>query len=189
MNDLRGRIRVQTDGKLQSGRDVVIAALLGAEEFGFSTAPLVAMGCIMMRKCHLNTCPVGVATQDPVLRRKFEGKPEHVVNYFFFVAEELRELMARLGVRKLDELIGRTELLDTRPGIEHCKARGLDFSKVFATPRMPADVARFHRESQDHGLQKALDNRLVELARPARERREKVTIEMPIRNINSTVGT
>jgi glutamate synthase (NADPH/NADH) large chain len=189
LNRLRGRISVQVDGQMKTGRDVVIGAILGADEFGFATAPLVVEGCIMMRKCHLNTCPVGVATQDPVLRKKFEGKPEHVVNYFFFVAEEVRELMARLGVRKLEELIGRTELLDTRQGIEHWKARGLDFTRVFATPKMPADVARFHRESQDHGLQKALDNRLIELARPALERREKVTIEMPIRNINRTVGT
>jgi glutamate synthase domain-containing protein 3 len=142
-----------------------------------------------MRKCHLNTCPVGVATQDPVLRRKFAGKPEHVVNYFFFVAEEVRELMAKLGARKLDELVGRTELLDTRKGVEHWKARGLDFSRIFHLPKVPADVARSHRETQDHGLEKALDNRLIELARPALERREKVTVETPIRNINRTVGT
>jgi glutamate synthase domain-containing protein 3 len=180
---------VQVDGQMKTGRDVVVGAILGADEFGFATAPLVVEGCIMMRKCHLNTCPVGVATQDPVLRRKFEGKPEHVVNYFFFVAEEVRELMARLGVRKLDELIGRTELLDTRQGIEHWKAKGLDFTKVFTMPKMPAEVARFHKESQVHGLEKALDNRLIELAQPALERREKVTIEMPIRNINRTVGT
>jgi len=180
---------VQVDGQMKTGRDVVIGAILGADEFGFATAPLVVEGCIMMRKCHLNTCPVGVATQDPVLRKKFEGKPEHVVNYFFFVAEEARELMARLGVRKLDELIGRTELVDLRAGIEHWKAKGLDFTKVFAMPKMPAEVARYHRESQEHGLQKALDNRLIELAQPALERRDKVTIEMPIRNINRTVGT
>jgi glutamate synthase domain-containing protein 3 len=149
----------------------------------------VVEGCIMMRKCHLNTCPVGVATQDPVLRRKFEGKPEHVVNYFFFVAEEVRELMAQLGVRKLDELIGRTELLDMRKGLAHWKARGLDFSRVFYTPRMPPEVARRHVEKQTHGLEKALDNRLIELAAPALERGEKVTIDTPIRNINRTVGT
>jgi glutamate synthase (NADPH/NADH) large chain len=189
LNRLRGRIAVQVDGQMKTGRDVVIGAILGADEFGFATAPLVVEGCIMMRKCHLNTCPVGVATQDPVLRRKFEGKPEHVVNYFFFVAEEVRELLAQLGVRQLDQLIGRTELLDMRQGIEHWKARGLDFSRVFAMPKMPPEVARYRCESQDHGLQKALDNRLVELARPALERREKVTIEMPIRNINRTVGT
>ena len=189
LNRLRGRIAVQVDGQMKTGRDVVIGALLGADEFGFATAPLVVEGCIMMRKCHLNTCPVGVATQDPVLRRKFDGKPEHVVNYFFFVAEEVRELMAKLGARKLDELIGRSDLLDTRPGIEHWKAKGLDFSKVFATPQMPAAVARHNSERQNHGLEKALDNRLIELAAPALERREKVTIDIPIRNINRTVGT
>jgi glutamate synthase (NADPH/NADH) large chain len=174
---------------MKTGRDVVIGAILGADEFGFATAPLVVEGCIMMRKCHLNTCPVGVATQDPVLRKKFEGKPEHVVNYFFHVAEEARELMARLGVRTINELIGRTELLDTRKGIEHWKAKGLDFSRVFAAPRVAPDVAVYHQEKQDHGLEKALDNRLIELARPALERREKVTIDTPIRNINRTVGT
>jgi glutamate synthase (NADPH/NADH) large chain len=174
---------------MKTGRDVVIGALLGADEFGFATAPLVVEGCILMRKCHLNTCPVGVATQDPVLRRKFQGKPEHVVNYFFFVAEEVRELMARLGVRKLDELIGCTELLDTRKGIEHWKAAGLDFTRIFHAPKVPAEVARFHCEKQDHGLDKALDNRLIELARAAIERGEKVTVETPIRNINRTVGT
>jgi glutamate synthase (NADPH/NADH) large chain len=189
LNRLRGRIAVQVDGQMKTGRDVVIGAILGADEFGFATAPLVVEGCIMMRKCHLNTCPVGVATQDPVLRKKFEGKPEHVINYFFFVAEEARELMAQLGVRKLDELIGHTELLDMKKGIEHWKARGLDFSRVFAMPRMPQEVARLRCESQAHGLEKALDNRLIELARPALERREKVTIDTPIRNINRTVGT
>ena len=189
LNRLRGRIAVQVDGQMKTGRDVVIGAILGADEFGFATAPLVVEGCILMRKCHLNTCPVGVATQDPVLRRKFAGKPEHVVNYFFFVAEEARELMARLGVRRFDELIGHTELLDTRKGIEHWKAAGLDFSKIFHSPKVPAGVARFHCEKQDHGLEKALDNRLIELAQPALLRGEKVTIETPIRNINRTVGT
>jgi glutamate synthase (NADPH/NADH) large chain len=162
---------------------------LGADEFGFATAPLVVEGCIMMRKCHLNTCPVGVATQDPVLRRKFEGRPEHVVNYMFFVAEEARELMAKLGVRRFEELIGRADLLDTKKGTEHWKAKGLDFSNIFYLPAIPAGVARSHRETQDHGLDKALDRRLIELAQPALERREKVTIETPIRNINRTVGT
>jgi glutamate synthase (NADPH/NADH) large chain len=189
LNRLRGRIAVQVDGQMKTGRDVVIGAILGADEFGFATAPLVVEGCIMMRKCHLNTCPVGVATQDPVLRRKFEGKPEHVVNYFFFVAEEIRELMARLGARRLNELIGRTELLDTSRGVEHWKARGLDFSKIFYMPKMPPEVALYNTEKQDHGLEKALDNRLIELAQPALARGEKVTIEMPIRNINRTVGT
>jgi len=189
LNRLRGRIAVQVDGQMKTGRDVVIGAILGADEFGFATAPLVVEGCIMMRKCHLNTCPVGVATQDPALRKKFEGKPEHVVNYLFFVAEEARELMARLGVRSINELIGRSDLLDTRKGIEHWKAKGLDFSRVFHMPQMPPEVALYHREAQSHGLEKALDNRLIELAAPALERGEKVTIEMPIRNINRTVGT
>jgi len=189
LNRLRGRIAVQVDGQMKTGRDVVIGAILGADEFGFATAPLVVEGCIMMRKCHLNTCPVGVATQDPVLRRKFEGKPEHVVNYFFHVAEEARELMAQLGVRSLSGLIGRTELLDMKKGIEHWKAKGLDFSRVFAMPKMPAGVAVRHSESQSHGLEKALDNRLIELARPALEHGQAVTIETPIRNINRTVGT
>jgi len=189
LNRLRGRIAVQVDGQMKTGRDVVIGAILGADEFGFATAPLVVEGCIMMRKCHLNTCPVGVATQDPVLRRKFEGKPEHVVNYFFHVAEEARELMAQLGIRKIDDLIGRTDLLDMRQGIEHWKAKGLDFSRVFQMPKMPAGVAVRHSETQSHGLEKALDNRLIELARPALERGEKVSIETPIRNINRTVGT
>jgi len=193
LNRLRGRIAVQVDGQMKTGRDVVIGALLGADEFGFATAPLVVEGCIMMRKCHLNTCPVGVATQDPVLRRKFEGKPEHVVNYLFFVAEEARELMAKLGVRRVEDLIGRADLLDKRRGIEHWKAKGLDFSRIFHLPEVPAahlgGPARHHCETQDHGLDKALDNRLIELARPALERGEKVTIETPIRNINRTVGT
>jgi len=138
---LRGRVRIQADGQMKTGRDVVIGGILGADEFGFATAPLVAEGCIMMRKCHLNTCPVGVATQDPVLRRRFAGKPEHVVNYFFFVADEVRQLMAQLGVRTFDELIGRTEFLDMRRGIEHWKAQGLDFSRVFYNPPTPAHGA------------------------------------------------
>jgi glutamate synthase (NADPH/NADH) large chain len=189
LNRLRGRIAVQVDGQLKTGRDVVVGALLGADEFGFATAPLVVEGCIMMRKCHLNTCPVGVATQDPVLRRKFSGKPEHVINYFFFVAEEIRELMAQLGIRKFDDLIGRADLLDTKKGIEHWKARGLDFSRIFHLPQAGPEIARRHVEAQDHGLDKALDHRLIELARPALERGEKVSIDMPIRNINRTVGT
>ena len=189
LNRLRGRIAVQVDGQIKTGRDVVIGAILGADEFGFATAPLVVSGCIMMRKCHLNTCPVGVATQDPVLRRKFSGKPEYVVNYFFLVAEEARELMAELGLRKFSDLIGRTDLLDMKKGIEHWKAKGLDFSRIFKMPDMPAEVARYNTEKQNHGLEKALDNRLIELARPALERGEKVSIDMPIRNGNRTVGT
>ncbi len=189
LNRLRGRIAVQADGQMKTGRDVVIGALLGADEFGFATAPLVVSGCIMMRKCHLNTCPVGVATQDPVLRKKFRGRPEHVINYFFFVAEEARALMAQLGIRRFNDLIGRSDLLDTMKGIQHWKAKGLDFSKIFYQPQVPADVARYNCEQQDHGLERALDHRLIELAAPALERGEKVTIEMPIRNINRTVGT
>ncbi len=189
LNRLRGRIAVQVDGQIKTGRDVVIGAILGADEFGFATAPLVVQGCIMMRKCHLNTCPVGVATQDPVLRRRFAGKPEYVVNYFFFVAEEVRELMAQLGVRRFSDLIGRADLLDAKKGIEHWKAKGLDFSRIFALPEVPADVARRHCERQDHGLEKALDHRLIELAGAALERREKVRIETTIRNGNRTVGT
>jgi glutamate synthase (NADPH/NADH) large chain len=189
LNRLRGRIAVQVDGQIKTGRDVVIGAILGADEFGFATAPLVVSGCIMMRKCHLNTCPVGVATQDPVLRKKFSGKPEYVVNYLFLVAEEARELMAKLGVRKFSDLIGRTDLLDTKKGIEHWKAKGLDFSRIFRMPDMPAEVARHHSEEQNHGLEKALDNRLIELAQGALQRGEKVSIDMPIRNGNRTVGT
>src|SRR2546427_2362397 len=189
LNRLRGRIAVQVDGQMKTGRDVAIGALLGADEFGFATAPLVAEGCVMMRKCHLNTCPVGVATQDPVLRMRFKGQPEYVVNYFFFVAEEARELMAQLGVRRFSELIGRTDLLDMKKGLSHWKAKGLDFSRIFKMPDMPADVARYNTEKQNHGLEKALDNRLIELARPALERGEKVSIDMPIRNGNRAVGT
>jgi glutamate synthase (NADPH) large chain len=189
LNRLRGRIAVQVDGQIKTGRDVVIGAILGADEFGFATAPLVVSGCIMMRKCHLNTCPVGVATQDPVLRKKFSGKPEYVVNYFFLVAEEARELMAKLGVRKFNDLIGRADLLDTKKGIEHWKAKGLDFTRIFHMPSMPAEVARYNSERQNHGLEKALDNRLIELAQAALERGEKVSIDMPIRNGNRTVGT
>jgi glutamate synthase (NADPH/NADH) large chain len=188
LNRLRGRIRVQADGQMKTGRDVVIGALLGADEFGFATAPLVAEGCIMMRKCHLNTCPVGVATQDPVLRAKFQGRPEHVVNYFFFVAEEARQLMARLGVRTFDELIGRVDLLDTRKGVAHWKAKGLDFSRILHAPSAPAHVARRHVETQDHGLGKALDVRLIEKCAPALERGEKVQLLEQVRNVNRTVG-
>jgi glutamate synthase (NADPH/NADH) large chain len=188
LNRLRGRIRVQADGQMKTGRDVVIGALLGADEFGFATAPLVAEGCIMMRKCHLNTCPVGVATQDPVLRAKFQGRPEHVVNYFFFVAEEARQLMARLGVRTFDELIGRVDLLDTRKGVAHWKAKGLDFSRILHAPSAPAHVARRHVETQDHGLGNALDVRLIEKCAPALERGEKVQLLEQVRNVNRTVG-
>ena len=188
LNRLRGRIRVQADGQMKTGRDVVIGALLGADEFGFATAPLVVEGCIMMRKCHLNTCPVGVATQDPVLRQKFSGKPEHVVNYFFFVAEEARQLMAQLGVRTFAELIGRVDLLDTQKGIEHWKAGGLDFSRLFYQPNVPADVARMHVMDQDHALEKALDVRLIEKSKATLEKGEKVQFIEIARNVNRTVG-
>jgi glutamate synthase (NADPH/NADH) large chain len=189
LNRLRSRIRVQVDGQMKTGRDVVVGALLGADEFGFATAPLVVEGCIMMRKCHLNTCPVGVATQDPVLRKRFTGQPEHVVNYFFFVAEEVREIMAQLGIRKFDDLVGRADLLNTRPGIEHWKAKGLDFTKVFYQPAVPADVSLRHTETQDHGLDKALDHKLIKEAKPALEKGQKVQIETRIINVNRTCGT
>ena len=189
LNQLRGRIALQVDGQLKTGRDVLIGALLGADEFGFATAPLVVAGCIMMRKCHLNTCPVGVATQDPALRKKFTGQPEHVVNYFFFVAEEVRELMAQMGIRKFEDLVGRSDLLDMRKGITHWKAKGLDFSRVFHQPAMPASVARRHVEEQDHGLTQALDNDLIAEAKEALDAQRVVTIETKIRNVNRSVGT
>ena len=189
LNRLRGRIALQVDGQLKTGRDVLIGALLGADEFGFATAPLVVGGCIMMRKCHLNTCPVGVATQDPELRKKFTGQPEHVVNYFFFVAEEVRELMAQMGVRKLDDLIGRSDLLDVKHGIAHWKSQGLDFSKVFYQPDMPASVARRHAEEQDHELDKALDNTLIAESQHALNDKQPVVIRSKIKNVNRTVGT
>jgi glutamate synthase (NADPH/NADH) large chain len=188
LNRLRSRIRVQADGQMKTGRDVVIGALLGADEFGFATAPLVAEGCIMMRKCHLNTCPVGVATQDPVLRAKFAGKPEHVVNFFFFVAEEARQIMAQLGVRTFEELIGRADLLDMKKGIAHWKARGLDFTRLLHQPVVPADVARAHCEEQDHGLERALDRQLIEKCRSAIEKGEKLQLLQNVRNGNRSVG-
>ncbi|WP_277401753.1 glutamate synthase-related protein, partial [Achromobacter xylosoxidans] len=186
LNRLRSRIRVQADGQMKTGRDVVIGALLGADEFGFATAPLVVEGCIMMRKCHLNTCPVGVATQDPELRKKFQGKPEHVVNFFFFIAEEVREIMAQLGIRKFDDLIGRADLLDMRSGVEHWKAQGLDFARVFHQTQSDADVRQ--TEEQDHGLAGALDHQLIERSKPALERGEKVSFIVPVRNRNRTIG-
>ncbi len=188
LNKLRGRVGLQVDGQLKTGRDVLIGALLGADEFGFATAPLVVEGCIMMRKCHLNTCPVGVATQDPTLRKKFTGQPEHVVNYFFFVAEEVRELMAQMGVRKFDDLVGRSDLLDMRKGITHWKAKGLDFTKVFYQPNVPASVARRHLEEQDHGLKEALDNELIAQSKEALDAKRNVSIETKIRNVNRSVG-
>ncbi|HMK14216.1 MAG TPA: glutamate synthase-related protein [Burkholderiales bacterium] len=188
LNRLRGRITVQADGQMKTGRDVVVGALLGADEFGFSTAPLVVEGCIMMRKCHLNTCPVGVATQDPELRKKFTGQPEHVVNYFFFVAEEVREYMAKMGFRTFNEMIGRSDMLDTKKAVDHWKARGLDFSKIFHRPDVSSDVARYHCEQQNHGLEKALDHKLITEAKAALEHRQPVAIESAIRNTNRVVG-
>ena len=188
LNRLRGRIAVQVDGQMKTGRDVVIGALLGADEFGFATAPLVVEGCIMMRKCHLNTCPVGVATQDPVLRRRFAGQPEHVVNFFFFVAEEARKLMAALGFRTVNEMIGRADLLDMRRGVEHWKAKGLDFSRVFYQPPVPASVARRVCEVQDHGLARALDHELIQGAQPSLEKRQPVRFNLRIRNAHRSVG-
>ncbi len=189
LNRLRSRIRVQTDGQIKTGRDVVIAALLGADEVGFATAPLVVEGCIMMRKCHLNTCPVGVATQDPVLRAKFAGKPEHVVNFFFFVAEEARQIMAQLGIRTFNELIGRSDLLDKSKAVSHWKAKGLDFTRIFHQPDVPASEPRYQVEEQDHGLEKALDHKLIAQAKAALDKGEKVSFISPVKNVNRTVGT
>ncbi len=189
MNRLRQRIAVQADGGMRTGRDVVIAALLGADEVGFATAPLIAEGCIMMRKCHLNTCPVGVATQDPELRKRFTGKPEHVINYFFFVAEEVRQLMAQLGFRKFDDMVGQMDRLDMRKAIDHWKARGLDYSRLLTKPEAAEGDKLYWSDTQDHGLDKALDNKLIELAQPALEHAEKVVIDMDIENTNRTFGT
>jgi glutamate synthase domain-containing protein 2/glutamate synthase domain-containing protein 1/glutamate synthase domain-containing protein 3 len=189
LNDLRGRIIVQTDGQLRTGRDVIIAAMLGAEEYAFATVALVTVGCIMMRKCHLNTCPVGVATQDEALRGKFAGKPEHVVNYFTFLAEEVRELLADLGVRSLDELIGQTQYLEMDHAIKHWKNQGLDFSRILTKPKVGAEIATRRIQGQEHGLEKQLDNKLIELAAPALERKEKVQVDLRIRNSNRTFGT
>jgi len=188
LNNLRGRVRVQVDGQIKTGRDVAIAAMLGADEVGFATAPLVVEGCIMMRKCHLNTCPVGVATQDPVLRAKFTGKPEHVVNYFFFVAEELRQIMAQLGIRTYEDLIGRVDLLDKAQAVSHWKNKGLDFSKIFYHPVVGDEVLQKHAEEQDHGLDKALDHKLISQAKVALEKGEKISFISQIRNVNRTVG-
>lgn len=188
LNRLRGRIAVQVDGGVRTGRDVMVGALLGADEFGFATAPLIAAGCIMMRKCHLNTCPVGVATQDPVLRARFQGKPEHVINFFFFVAEEVREYMAALGFRTFAEMIGRTEILDKGQAIDHWKARGLDFSRIFHKPEVPPEVAIYNSERQDHGLDKVLDVKLIGLAREAIEEKKPVKIDLSIKNTDRTTG-
>jgi glutamate synthase domain-containing protein 2/glutamate synthase domain-containing protein 1/glutamate synthase domain-containing protein 3 len=188
LNDLRGRIKVQTDGKLQTGRDVVIAALLGAEEFGFATAPLITMGCIMMRKCHLNTCSVGIATQDPILRARFKGQPEHVVNFFFFIAEQVRQQMARLGFRTVDEMVGRVDKIEAAIAHEHWKAKGIDLSSILYAPTVPSRVARRKVRAQDHGLEVALDHKLIAAAAPALESQTPVTASFPIRNVHRTVG-
>ena len=187
-NRLRGRIAVQVDGGIRTGRDVVVGALLGADEFGFATAPLIAAGCIMMRKCHLNTCPVGVATQDPVLRKRFTGQPEHVINYFFFVAEEVRELMAEMGYRSFNEMIGQMQMLDRVNVLEHAKANGLDFSKLFTKPNVPGEVALYHREAQDHKIHDIIDRKLIAQSQAALENGTPVRIEFPIRNVDRTVG-
>lgn len=189
MNDLRGRIRVQADGQMRTGRDVVITALLGADEFGFATIALVAMGCMMLRKCHQNACSVGIATQDAELRKKFAGQPEHVVNYFVFVAEEVRQIMAELGVRKFDDLIGRVDYLDTADAINHWKLKGLDLSKILHKADVPDHVAIHHVEGQDHGLEKALDNKIVKLTKKAVETKKPVTLDLAIKNTHRTVGT
>ena len=190
LNGLRDRIVVQCDGQLKTGRDVVIAALLGAEEFGFATAPLVVSGCVMMRVCHLDTCPVGIATQNPELRKRFSGKPEFVVNFFEFIAEEIREYLAALGFRSIAEAIGHVEVLDVRAAVDHWKADGLDLTPILMPAENPYDGQdRYCTKPQDHGLERALDQELLVLAEPALERREKVRIELPIRNVNRTVGT
>ncbi|MGD9991233.1 glutamate synthase-related protein, partial [Pseudonocardia sp.] len=188
-NNLRDRIVVQADGQMKTGRDVVIAALLGAEEFGFATAPLVVSGCIMMRVCHLDTCPVGVATQNPVLRERFDGKAEYVVNFMRFVAEEVREYLAALGFRTLEEAVGHAEMLDTDDAVRHWKTQGLDLRPIFDMPKLPAGSSRHRTRSQDHGLEKALDNTVIQLAEGALASGDKVRLDLPVRNVNRTVGT
>ena len=188
LNRLRGRIAVQVDGGLRTGRDVAIAALLGADEFGFATAPLIAQGCLMMRKCHLNTCPVGIATQDPELRKKFTGQPEHVINYFFFVAEELRAIMAELGIRAVNEMIGRIDRLEVSKAVNHWKARGLDYSRILAKPEVSAEVAVYNCESQQHGLDKVLDRQLIRRAGAALDNGTVTRIDIDIANVNRTFG-
>ena len=188
LNGLRGRIAVQVDGGLRTGRDVVIGALLGADEFGFATAPLIAAGCVMMRKCHLNTCPVGIATQDPALRARFTGMPEHVINYFFFVAEEMRELMAQLGFRTVDEMVGRVDRLNMRPAIDHWKAKGVDLSRILYQPKLVEGAAIRHGETQDHGLDHILDMDLIAASKDALEKQQPVRIERNIINLNRTTG-
>ncbi len=189
LNGLRDRIVVQTDGQLKTGRDVIIAALLGAEEFGFATAPLVVSGCVMMRVCHLDTCPVGIATQNPVLGERFSGKPEFVVNFFEFIAEEVRELLAELGFRSLQEAVGHAELIDTGRAVDHWKAQGLDLAPLLHVPDLPEGAVRHQAVPQDHGLAKALDKELIKLAAEALDTGAPVRAQVAIRNINRTVGT
>jgi glutamate synthase (NADPH/NADH) large chain len=190
INNLRSRIVVETDGQLKTGRDVAIAALLGAEEFGFATAPLVAVGCIMMRVCHLNTCPAGVATQDPRLREKFAGKPEHAVNFMRFIAQHLREIMAQLGFRRIEDMVGRVDMLEPKAAVDHWKAKGFDFSNILYAPDAGPDVGRYQTIAQDHGLDKSLDvTTLLNICKPAIERGEKVSAELDVRNVNRVVGT
>ena len=193
LNDLRSRIRVQTDGKLQTGRDVVIAALLGAEEFGFATTPLIALGCVMMRKCHLNTCSVGIATQDPVLRKQFQGQPEHVVNFFFFIAEQVRRYMAELGFRTVDQMVGRVDMLDVEPAVahwkDHWKARGLDYSAILYNPPVPSRISRRRVQAQDHGLEQALDHKILKEVQTALETLVPVEVKLPVSNVHRTIGT
>ena len=187
-NRLRSRISVQVDGGIRTGRDVVVGALLGADEFGFATAPLIAAGCIMMRKCHLNTCPVGVATQDPVLRKRFVGQPEHVINYFFFVAEEVREIMAELGYRTFDEMIGQMQMLDRRKVVEHSKSQGLDFSKLFTKPASVKGVGIYRSEAQDHKIDKILDRKFIADAQAALDRGAPVKLTATIKNTDRAAG-
>ena len=189
MNDLRGRIVVQADGQIKTGRDVAVACLLGAEEFGFATAPIVSLGCIMLRKCHLGACSVGIATQDPELRKQFAGQPEHVINYFRFVAEDFRRYMSLLGFRTVDEMVGRVDKLDSKKAVDHWKARGIDLTALLHTPDVPEDVARYHCQQQDHELETAIDNQLLDRCRGALESGSRVSIDLPIRNSNRTVGT
>ncbi|WP_373075701.1 glutamate synthase-related protein, partial [Zeaxanthinibacter enoshimensis] len=188
LNDLRNRVRLECDGQLKTGRDVAIACLLGAEEFGFATAPLVASGCIMMRVCHLNTCPVGIATQNPELRKKFEGKPEHVVNYMYFIAEELREIMASLGFRTVDEMVGQVQKLDRNKAIEHYKANGIDLSPILYQPPVPAGTKLYNTQTQNHHIEESIEFKIIEQAHPALFRKEKTQLHFPIYNTDRAVG-
>jgi glutamate synthase domain-containing protein 3 len=189
LNDLRSRITVEVDGGMRTGRDVVVGALLGADEFGVATAALVAQGCVMMRKCHLNTCSVGIATQDPVLRKQFKGQPEHVINFFFFLAEQVRKYMSELGFRHVDDMVGRVDMLDVRPAVDHWKGQGLDLSAILYNPPTPSRVARRCVQSQDHGLDQALDHQILAASQSAIEALTPVEIELPVRNIHRSVGT